>query len=59
MAQLPKDPMIFLSYINTHLRDFYPSLEELCKAENIERETVEERLKGIDYSYDEEKNQFI
>ncbi len=34
--QLPKDPVILLSYINTQLRDFYPSLDELCKSLCIE-----------------------
>ncbi|MBS1470696.1 MAG: DUF4250 domain-containing protein, partial [Lachnospiraceae bacterium] len=28
MTVLPKDPVILLSYINTQLRDFYPSLDE-------------------------------
>ena len=25
---IPKDPVMLLSYLNTQLRDFYPSLEE-------------------------------
>ena len=28
---LPKDPMILLSYLNTHLRDDYPTLDALCE----------------------------
>ena len=32
---IPKDPMILLSFLNMKLRDEYPSLEELCKAEDI------------------------
>lgn len=28
MTVLPKDPVILLSYINTQLRDFYPSLDD-------------------------------
>ncbi len=31
MTVLPKDPVILLSYINTQLRDFYPSLDELMQ----------------------------
>ena len=31
---LPKDPFILLSFVNTKLRDEFPSLEKLC--ENIE-----------------------
>ena len=29
---IPKDPMILMSYVNTQLRDFYSSLDELCSA---------------------------
>ena len=32
MTGIPRDPVMLLSYINTQLRDFYPSLEELCSA---------------------------
>ena len=32
MTKFPKDPAMLLSYVNTQLRDFYPSMEELCKA---------------------------
>ena len=27
---MPKDPVMLLSYVNTQLRDFYPSLAEFC-----------------------------
>lgn len=27
---IPKDPVMLLSFINMKLRDFYPSLDELC-----------------------------
>ena len=46
---LPNDPMILLSYVNTQLRDFYPSLEEMCKSLSIEQETLCKTLAGIDY----------
>ena len=32
MAQLPKDPVMLLSFTNTQLRDFYLNLSEICKA---------------------------
>ena len=35
---LPKDPYILLSYLNTQLRDNYPSLEEFCAANDQSRE---------------------
>ena len=56
---LPNDPMILLSYVNTQLRDFYPSLEEMCKSLSIEQETLCKALAGIDYQYDPARNQFV
>lgn len=56
---VPRDPAILLSYINTQLRDFYPSLDELCKALDIDRNETESRLSEIGYAYDEEKNSFV
>jgi O-succinylbenzoate synthase len=56
---LPKDPAILLSYVNTQLRDYYPSLEEMCKSLDIRREDVITALAGIQYEYDESVNQFI
>ena len=56
---LPKDPVMLLSVINTKLRDYYPSLEELAKAEGTTKEEIESKLKQINYLYNEEKNQFI
>ena len=55
---LPKDPVLLLSVINTKLRDYYPSLEELAKAEDIAIEELEQKLKQINYHYDENTNQF-
>lgn len=56
---LPKDPVMLLSVINTKLRDFYPNLEELAKAENITPEEITQKLAMINYVYDENRNQFI
>ena len=55
---LPKDPAILLSYVNTQLRDFYPSLEELCKTLDVDQAALEERLRAIGYVYQPEKNRF-
>lgn len=59
MISVPKDPVMLLSYVNTQLRDFYPSLEDCCSALNLNRETVEHTLEQIDYHYDPSKNQFV
>ena len=51
--------MILLSYVNTQLRDFYPSLEEMCKSLSIEQETLCKTHARIDYQYDPARNQFV
>ncbi len=56
---IPKDPVMLLSYINTQLRDFYPSLEALAEGLEIDKAEVIEKLRGIDYEYDKERNQFV
>ncbi len=56
---IPNDPVILLSFINTKLRDFYPTLEELCKALDLNPTTLADTLKSIDYFYDANANQFI
>ncbi|MEG0367587.1 MAG: DUF4250 domain-containing protein [Coprobacillus sp.] len=55
---IPQDPVMLLSYINTKLRDQYSSLDSLCDDLDILPEEIMEKLKTIDYIYDNEKNQF-
>ena len=52
MESFPKDPVMLLSFVNMKLRDFYPSLEELCHSLNISPADLEGRLSVIDYWYD-------
>lgn len=56
--QLPKDPIILLSYINTQLRDNYASFAEFCVANDCSPEEISRTLEAIDYRYDAETNQF-
>lgn len=56
---MPKDPVILLSYVNLKLRDFYVNLDQLCEDLDADRNEIVEKLAGIDYHYDEEKNQFV
>ena len=56
---LPKDPVILLSYINTKLRDEYPSLAELCAALDADRAALEDALAALEYRYDPKQYQFI
>ena len=57
--ELPKDPMLLLSVINTKLRDYYDSLDALCEDMDAEKEWIINTLKGMYYEYDESRNQFI
>ncbi len=59
MADLPKDPMILLSVVNTKLRDFYGSLDAFCEDQQINKEELVSALLAIDYEYDEASNQFV
>ena len=56
---LPNDPVILLSFLNTKLRDEFPSLTELAKAFGVEETTITDKLSMLDYKYDEAINQFI
>lgn len=56
---IPKDPVMLLSFINTQLRDFYPSLDELCKSFDLDKEELINKLSVISYEYDESLNKFI
>lgn len=56
---MPKDPVMLLSFINLKLRDFYENLDQLCEDLDVNRNEIVGKLAGIDYHYDEEKNQFV
>ena len=55
---VPNDPVILLSYINTKLRDEYPSFDELCKSLDLSADDIAAKLAGIEYSYNKERNCF-
>lgn len=56
---IPNDPVMLLSVINTQLRDHYPSLDEFCSSCDIDQKKICEKLASIDYVYDPSINQFI
>ena len=58
-SHLPNDPVMLLSFVNTQLRDFYGSLDDLCSALGINQQELTDKLLLIDYCYDEERNQFV
>ena len=56
---LPKDPIMLLSVVNTQLRDNYPSLTELAAAYMTTEEDITTALANVNYHYDKDRNQFI
>lgn len=56
---MPNDPVMLLSYVNLKLRDFYPSLDDLCDDEDVDKQTVLDKLSTIGYVYNKERNQFV
>ncbi|MDE7181281.1 MAG: DUF4250 domain-containing protein [Muribaculaceae bacterium] len=55
---LPQDPIMLLSFINTRLRDEYPSLDELCASLDLDRSDLESQLSAIGFEYVPSLNQF-
>lgn len=58
MNNLPNDPIILLSVINTKLRDKYPSLDALCDDLNESKDEIIKSLSDVGFEYDESTNQF-
>jgi hypothetical protein len=56
--ELPQDPAILLSFVNLKLRDYYPSLDEMCYALDIDRESLESTLNQAGFQYDSALNKF-
>ncbi|MBO5452021.1 MAG: DUF4250 domain-containing protein [Lachnospiraceae bacterium] len=56
---MPNDPVMLLSYVNLKLRDFYPSLDDLCDDEDVDKQTVLDKLSTIGYVYNKDRNQFV
>jgi hypothetical protein len=55
---IPKDPVILLSFVNMKLRDECPSLEMLCERYEISEEALNKKLNAIGYFYVAKQNQF-
>ena len=55
---LPADPFLLLSVINTKLRDEYSTFKELCEEEGVDGEEIAARLKQVGYTYDKTTNSF-
>lgn len=57
-ANIPNDPVMLLSYINTQLRDNYGSLTDLCHSTGADEKLITEKLNAIGCTYDAQSNQF-
>lgn len=58
MTDYPKDPAMLMSWANMKLRDFYPSLEAMCDDLEIDRNELENMLKGAGFEYNADLNKF-
>jgi hypothetical protein len=56
---LTMDAYILLSIINMKLRDQFSSLRYFCEDYDIDESLIKDRLKTIDYVYNEASNQFV
>lgn len=55
---IPKDPFMLLSFINTQLRDNYKSLDDFCKANDVDKQEILAPLTAAGYFYDPKANCF-
>lgn len=58
MENIPNDPFLLLSFLNMKLRDFYPSLTDLCEDLGLNEQELSQKMQEIGYSYDKMRNQF-
>ena len=58
MDQLPRDPAILLSYINTKLRNEGVTLAEFCREIDADEREIRDVLSEIGYTYHEARNRF-
>lgn len=55
---LPNDPFILFSYVNTQLRDTGATLAEFCKEHALDEAALCEKLAAAGFRYDEAQNRF-
>ena len=57
-TNIPNDPVMLYSYLNTKLRDQYPDFDALCDDMDLNKEEILAKFSIMDFHYDKEKNQF-
>ena len=56
---IPKDPVMLVSFLNLKLRDCYASFDDLCEDLDLNKEETANIVATIDYHYILERNQFL
>ena len=52
------DINMLLSLVNMQLRDHYADLDDLCRAQDLDKEALISRLAGGDFHYQPDQKQF-
>ncbi len=50
--------MILFSFVNTKLRDIYPSLDALCEDMHVSKKELLDKLGAVGFEYNPEQNKF-
>lgn len=58
-TELPQDPIMLYSYLNTKLRDYYKSLDDLCDDLELDKTPLLLKLQGVGFEYDPALNKFL
>jgi len=56
--QIPNDPFILFSYLNTQLRDTGMTLAEFCEEHALDAGALTEKLAAAGFRYDEVQRRF-
>ncbi len=56
--QIPNDPFILFSYLNTQLRDSGMTLEAFCAEHELDAAALTEKLAQAGFRYDAEQRRF-
>ena len=57
-TDIPSDPLMLLSFVNTKLRDQYASLDALCDDLQLSRQELQRLLSEVGFEYDPGQNRF-
>lgn len=58
MNELPQDPAMLLSYVNTRLRDDFDSLDDMCASLGIDRDKLVAKLAAAGFEYSPDHKRF-